>query len=232
MNIRQFPASLLAKTKLGTRIVRDPRFRMVFMAAIGFVVNLLYALYHGILGALNLSLWFLTMCAYYTVLGTMRLSAVLCAYKNGSAASGDTEYFVMRLSGFFLMLLSFVLTGVIYISLSQNIAAKYSEILMITIATYTFYKVTMAIVKAVKQRKDPSALLAVIRSIGYAEAAGSLLTLQRSMLVSFEGMSAANMHCMNALTGAAVCLFVLTLGIFMTIRGKRKDKILWQNPSL
>lgn len=232
MNIWQSVVGRLASTKLGARIVRDPRFRMVFMAAIGFAVNLLYALYHGILGAVNLSLWFLTMCAYYTVLGAMRLSAVLCAYKNGSAASGDTEYFVMKLSGVLLILLSFVLTGVIYISLSQNIAAKYDEILMITIATYTFYKVTMAIVKAVKQHRDPSPLLAVIRSIGYAEAAGSLLTLQRSMLVSFGAMRAAKVHCMNALTGAAVCLFVLALGIFMTIRGKRKDKILWQNPSL
>ncbi len=46
----------------------------------------------------------------------------------------------MRLSGILLILLSFVLSGVIYISISQNIAVKYDEILMITIAAYTFFK--------------------------------------------------------------------------------------------
>ena len=64
---------------------------------------------------------------------------------------------------------------------------RYDSILMITIATYTFYKITMAVVRAVKQRHDPSPLLAAIRSIGYAEVAASVLTMQRSMLVSFEG---------------------------------------------
>ena len=58
----------------------------------------------------------------------MRFSVVLFEYKNKSKSSADTEYFVMRLSGILLILLSFVLSGVIYISISQNIAVKYDEI--------------------------------------------------------------------------------------------------------
>ncbi len=110
---------------------------------------------------------------------------------------------------------------------------RYDSILMITIATYTFYKITMAVVRAVKQRHDPSPLLAAIRSIGYAEVAASVLTMQRSMLVSFEGMAEEKIHLMNSLTGAVVCLFVLVLGIAMIIKStKRKEPSEWQNQNL
>lgn len=192
-------------------------------------LHLLYAFYHAALGIMYQSVWFVTMCAYYIVLSTMRLSAVLCERKNRGTASSDAdndiEYFVMKLCGVLLIMLNFVLAGSIYISLSQNIATKYGEIVMITIASYTFYKITVTIIKAVKQRKNPSPLLSVIRSISYAEVAASVLTLQRSMLVSFGEMNNADIHTMNVLTGSAVCLFVLILGITLIIRGtQRKEK--------
>lgn len=200
-------------------MLSEPRNRMIVSAGAGFFLNLLYAVYHGVLGMVHLSLWFITMCAYYTVLAAMRLSAILCQRKGGSTAPNETENFVMKLSGVLLMILSFVLTGVIYISLRQNIAVKYDEITMITIAAYTFCKITMAVMKAVKRRRDPTRLFAIIRNIGYAEVAASVLTLQRSMLVSFGAVDDAQAHRMNALTGAVVCAFVLALGILMTARG-------------
>ena len=69
-----------------------------------------------------------------------------------------------------LSALSVVLAVVVYISLSQNIAAK-------------------------------------------AEVAASILTLQRSMLVSFGAVEVDKIWLMNSVTGADVCLFVLMLGI-------------------
>lgn len=132
-----------------------------------------------------------------------------------SLYKSDTELFVMKFSGVLLVVLGIVLAAVNYISLSQNIASKHEEIVMITIATYTFYKITMAILKAVKQHKNPSPLLKTIRSIGYAEVSASILTLQRSMLVSFGSMESGQIRFMNAVTGAAVCLFVLILGLSM-----------------
>lgn len=225
MKLRRTIDRPIAKHRLGTRSIQDQRHRMVSSAAFGFSLNLLYAFYHGMLGIGNPSPWFLTMCAYYTVLGTMRLSAVLYEYRYGATASSDEgEYLVMKLSGVLLIILSLVLAGGIYISLSRNVATKHGEIVMITIATYTFYKLTAAIIRAVKQRKDPSPLLAVIRGIGYAEITGSVLTLQRSMLVSFGTTSTFKVNVMNLLTGSAGCIFVFVLGISMTIRGFRKEK--------
>ena len=224
MNIKQHIINRIERTEAGKHFITEQRSRIVLFAVFGFSLNLLYAFYHAALGIINQSIWFITMCAYYIVLSTMRLSAVLCERKSKGTPSNDIEYFVMKLCGVLLILLNFVLAGAIYISLSQNIATKYGEIIMITIATYTFSKITMAVIKAVKQRKNPSPLLSVIRSISYAEVAASVLTLQRSMLASFDGMSNTEIHTMNTLTGSAVCLFVLILGISLIIRGtKRKE---------
>lgn len=213
---------LIAKTKTGKKLVSSQRHRIILSATLAFAFNLLYAIYHCVLGILNLSFWFIAMCAFYGILAIMRFSAILCERNHQKLPDNVTELFVMKLSGVLLVILSIVLATVSYISLSQNIAAKHGEIIMITIATYTFYKITMAIVKAVKQHKNTSPLLKTIRNIGYAEVAASILTLQRSMLASFGSMSAGNIHFMNAVTGAAVCLFVLILGLSMIAKSMKK----------
>ena len=161
------------------------------------------------------------MCAYYTILAVTRFSAILCSYQSKTVNSLHTEYFVMKISGILLMMLSLILIAIIYMSMSQNIVTKYNKITMITIATYTFAKMTTAIVKAVKQRKNDSPLLTVILNISYAEVAVSILNLQRSMIATFGEMSSANI--MNRLTGAFVCFFVLLLGISMLRKCSRKE---------
>lgn len=222
MKTKQKAALLIAKTKTGKKLVSSQRYRIILSATLAFAFNLLYAIYHCVLGILNLSFWFIAMCAFYGILAIMRFSAILCECNHQKLPDNVTELFVMKLSGILLVILSIVLATVSYISLLQNIAVKHGEIIMITIAAYTFYKITMAIVKAVKQHKNPSPLLKTIRNIGYAEVAASILTLQRSMLASFGSMSAVNIHFMNAVTGAAVCLFVLILGLSMIAKSMKK----------
>lgn len=231
MKAKQIALSILTKTKTGKKIICNQRYRIVLSAAIAFVFNLLYALYHGILGILNLSFWFIAMCAFYGIFAVMRFSAVLCEYghRKKHLPSNVSEQFVMKLSGILLTVLSIVLATVIYISLSQNIAAKHEEIIMLTIATYTFYKITIAVIRAVKQHKNASLLLKTIRSISYAEVAASILTLQRSMLVSFGEMEQKQVQLMSALTGAGAFLFVLILGISLIIKSSRKENNSWQN---
>nr|WP_283245820.1 hypothetical protein [Ligaoa zhengdingensis] len=215
---------MIEGTKIGRQFIQEQRFRALFSTALGLSVNLLYAFYHGALGVVNQSLWFVAMCAYYIILSSMRFSAVLCGWKRKSVVPEDTEYFVAKLCGGLLALLSFILAVVVSISLSQNVAVKHGEIVMITIATYTFYKITIAIIRAIKQRKNTAPLLTVIRTIGYAEVAASLLTLQRSMLVSFGPMDDTSMDIMNGLTGISVCLFILLLGIFTISRSSKERK--------
>lgn len=83
-----------------------------------------------------------------------------------------------------------------------------------------------------KLKQNTSLLLKTIRNISYAEVSVSILTLQRSMLISFDSMDNKQVFLMNAMTGAVVCLFVLILSLSMIIKTKRKELKQWQNLNL
>lgn len=207
----------IPKTKLGKKLKEDKRYRIVLFAICGFSINISYALYNGVLGIISHSIWFLSLCAYYTILSSMRFGVILQDRRNIS-----TENFITRFCGVMLIVLAFVLSGSVYLSLTNNIAVKHQEIIMITIATYTFYKIVLAIINTIKVRKENSLLLSSIRNIGCADAAVSILSLQRSMLVSFGEMEHYRIYMMNALTGAAVFIIVIALGIGMIVKSLKK----------
>lgn len=206
-----------------SEIIKNPKGRILLTSALSLVLNIAYALYNGVLGFLYSSLWFLTLSAYYTILAVMRFAAVSCGIRETR-----TEEFVMRFTGVMLIILSFVLTGSVYYSIRFEVARPNGTIVMITIATYTFYKVIMAFVRAAKTVKRRIFLFTALRSIACADAAASVLSLQRSMLVSFEGMSASEIRLMNTLTGIGVCLFIFVSGVLSAVGitgGKRNGKI-------
>lgn len=193
------------------RIKNEYRYRTVTFAVCSLIFNLMFAFYNGILGILNNSLWFGATCLYYLLLIAMRFSAVLGSWKKNKI----TEYAVMSTGGVLLTVLSVLLGFILYISLEQNTATAHGEIVMITIATYTFTKLIFAIVRAAKNRGRPSALLKTIRTVSYAEMAVSILSMQQSMLVSFGNTDVNNAFFLNMFTGVTVCLFILVLGIVL-----------------
>lgn len=207
----------IPKTRLGIRLKTDKRYRIVSFAVCGFAINLLYALYNGALGIISHSLWFVSLCAYYVILSSMRFGIIMQDRRNIS-----TEKFITRFCGVLLIILALALSGMTYISLTDNVAVKHQEIIMISIAAYTFYKVVLAIVNAVKIKKENSPLLSAIRNIGCADAAASVLSLQRSMLVSFGDMKQEQVYIMNVLTGAGVFAVIVMLGIGMIIKSLGK----------
>lgn len=182
--------------------------------------NFAYAIGNCALGLLTHSWWFITVGAYYTVLTITRFSVLQIQRK--ADRNHDTGLFARRITGVLLVVLSFCIIGVNILSAVKDRGTAFHEILMITIATYTFTKITIAIVGMVKARYSASPVLATLRNISLSDACVSIYTMQRSMLVSFPGMEAAEILLLNILTGTAVWLVVLLLGINL-IGGKHTD---------
>jgi hypothetical protein len=84
---------------------------------------------------------------------------------------------------------------------------------MLAIAVYAFTKITLAIIGMVKARKSPSPALRTLRNLALVDGCVSIYSLQRSMLVTFPGMAPWEIQLFNSLTGGAVFLAVLGLGI-------------------
>lgn len=196
----------------GFDLVRSPYTSLAF--------NVAYALCNCIIGFLGYSWWFITVGAYYAVLAITRFSVL--QVKRKASSNYDTELFARRITGILLVVLSFCIVGVNILSAVKDRGTAFHTVVMITIATYTFTKITISIIGMVKAKRYASLVLKILRNISLADACVSVYTMQRSMLVSFPGMEAAEILLLNIFTGTAVWIVVLLLGINL-IGGKYTD---------
>ena len=166
--------------------------------------NIAFAVYHLVLGLVTSSWWLLTLCTYYLILSFVRF-VVLRAKEKDS--------FVTKFTGVMLIALSVPLLSTVIMSVISDRGTKYHEIIMIAIAAYAFTKITFATVNLIKSRHSKSWKIITLRNISFADGFVSVFALQRSMLVSFEGMSDGEIQIMNAVIGSAVCVIVFLLGL-------------------
>ena len=207
------------------KIVRNPYISLIF--------NFVYAFGNCFIGFLTYSWWFISVGAYYVVLTVTRYSVLQIRRKaNGNY---NTEFFARRITGILLVVLSFCIVGVNILSAVKDRGTAFHEIVMIAIATYTFTKITIAIVGMVKAKHSVSPVLKTLRNISLADACVSIYSMQRSMLVTFPGMEVAEILLLNILTGTAVWIVVLLLGVNL-IGGKyinmAKSKIVKANEKI
>ena len=186
----------------------DRTLRLAF-ASLSF--NIAFASYHVVMGLVTSSWWLLTLGSYYLVLSIVRF--VVLRFKS-------KERFIAKFTGWMLIILSIPLAGTVILSVVRDRGHEYHMIVMIAMAAYTFIKITLATIKLIKARRSTSATLITLRNISFADAFVSIFALQRSMLVSFEGMTETEIVIMNATLGSAVCVIVLLLGLNL-VRNKR-----------
>ncbi len=173
--------------------------------------NITFAIYHLVLGLVTSSWWMLTLGSYYLVLSIVRFM-VLC--------SKSKERFIAKFTGWMLILLTIPLGGTVILSVVRDRGHELDMIVMIAMAAYAFTKITLATINLVKSRRSTSGALITLRNISFADAFVSIFALQRSMLVSFDGMTEAEIVIMNAALGSAVCVIVVLLGINL-LRSKK-----------
>ena len=144
--------------------------------------------------------------------------------QDGGQQDGDLperELTVYRNCGAMLSVSSIALAGAVIMLVLGYGGKSYAGLTVYAVATYTFCKLTISIINMVKARKEPSLLLKTLRNISYSDALVSLLSLQTALFAAFGQNAGEFVPRMNALTGAAVCLMILGLGLCM-VRDARK----------
>ena len=180
-------------------------------ALVSLIFNVAFGAYHLVFGIVSSSWWLLTLGTYYLILSIVRF-AVLC--------TKSKEQFITKFTGWMLMVLSIPLSGTVILSVVRDRGHEYHMIVMIAMATYAFTKITLATINLVKSRRSTSGALITLRNISFADAFVSIFALQRSMLVSFEGMTETEILIMNVALGSAVCVIVFLLGLNL-VRSKK-----------
>lgn len=186
-------------------------YRTLKFAFASLTLNTAFAIYHLVLGWFTTSWWLITLGSYYLILSVVRFVALRFDKK---------ERFIVRFTGRMMILLSISLVGTVILSVVRDRGHELHMIVMIAMAAYAFTKIMLATIKLIKAHRSTSAMLITIRNISFADAFASIFALQRSMLVSFEGMSESEIVIMNAALGSAVCIIVFLLGMNL-LRGKK-----------
>ena len=185
-------------------------------ALVSLIFNVAFGAYHLVFGIVSSSWWLLTLGTYYLILSIVRFAVLI---------SKSKEQFITKFTGWMLMVLSIPLSGTVILSVVRDRGHEYHMIVMIAMATYAFTKITLATINLVKSRRSTSGALITLRNISFADAFVSIFALQRSMLVSFEGMTETEILIMNATLGSAVCVIVFLLGLNLV----RNRKILFKS---
>lgn len=183
------------------------------IAIINLAFDTAFSAYYLIFGIASSSWWLLTLGSYYLMLSIIRF--VVLREKN-------QERLIARFTGWMLMALSIPLAGTVILSVVRDRGQKFHMIVMIAIATYAFTKITLATINLIKSLRSTSKTLITQRNISFADAFVSIFALQRSMLVSFDGMTETEIVIMNATLGCAVCVVVFLLG-FNLVRDRKHN---------
>ena len=190
--------------------------RTLKLALASLSFNIAFATYHLAMGLITRSWWLLTLGSYYLVLSIVRFVVL---------RSKSKERFIAKFTGWMLIILSIPLAGTVILSVVRDRGYELHMIVMIAMAAYAFTKITLATIKLIKARRSTSAKLITLRNISFSDAFVSIFALQRSMLVSFEGMTEAEIVIMNATLGSAVCVIVFLIGLNLV----RNRKILFKS---
>lgn len=207
---------------LGNRYMTDTAFKVRISLIISLTINLLYSAFNLASGIYYSSLWIGAVAVYYILLSVIRFVLLRHMQKKQDAGL-IAEYRSYRVTAVLMMLINLTLSGIVLNMIVKNESAKYSDVFVITSATYTFYTLTVSIIDLVRYRRYKSPVMSASKAIRFAAALVSLLSLEASMLVQF-GDDESYRRLMLALTGAAVCVIVLSMSVYMIVRATREIK--------
>lgn len=187
--------------------MRDPAFRTLATRSASAGWDIAYALFNLALAFVYQSFWFVSMAAYYVILGALGAYALRCGAKLGEAALPA----VSRRCGYGVLALAVVVSGVVCMCIAETRNSSYHTIVMIALAAYAFYSATASIVGAVRARRGDG-FQRIIRKLDLASTIGSMLSLQFSMLGTFGDPTDSSSFAMEAASGAVAVTLLLILG--------------------
>lgn len=192
------------------------------------LVDLGYGLWQIGQGALAGSAWIGGYGIYNVCHGVLR--AVLARYERRIKELPEGRkkqalaWRCYTVCGFLMVSVNLTMTGLVFQMIWMGRSSSYSEIMVIAVAAFTFYKLTMAIIRVVRCRRSNEPISGAARNLGLAEAMMSLFSLQVALFAVYGGEFEQQLL-MNSLTGFVVCLLTMLGGIGMIFHGFRRTRL-------
>ena len=182
------------------------------------LINFAYGSFKIGAGILYGSAWIGCDGIYNMTLSLIQLFQIL---RRKHAKSLQQQWKSYRFCGILILLMHLTLIGLVFQMVNWNRADEHGEIMIITTALFAFYKLISSFMSIAKDRKHVHPVDSSIRMLDLAQAFFAIFSLQASMFHTF-GTGEGWEHLMNILTGCALCLLIVSIGIYMIQRGTRE----------
>ncbi len=218
--------SWMEKHEFTHLLFRNFGFRTVIFAIGSFTMSLLFSGFNAYMGIANRSIWYGALAGFYIALAFLR-GGVLGYHKKriGKKIQND-EYSkakVYRNSGIITLILNIALSSAIVQMIFSGEHFSYIGWTIFAYAAYAFYKITISIISFIRAHKQDDLTVRAIRNINLVDALVSILALQTALLTMFSTDN-VDISLFNTLTGVAVSVLSVSIGIYMILSANKKIK--------
>ncbi len=206
----------------------DARLRVNVSLYGSLMFNTAYAVLQLGLGFYHASFWYFSMAGYYISLAIMRFFLVRHTSRHKPGEKMRIELRKYRNCGIVFLIMNMALSVMIFFMVYWNRTFRHHEITTIAMATYTFTTFTLAIINVVKYRKYNSPVFSASKAINLAAACVSMLTLESTMLTTFDDgtMALSSRRILLGASGGVISVFIVAMAICMIVQGNKKLKLL------
>ena len=226
-NAKHTAEQKLRKIKFADTFLSSYSVRTIVFSGITTLINFAYVIVNGVTAINYSSPWYYALTSYYFALMLIRLIVILFSGRAlKKYGKGSSEFLRARLTvylwcGAALLVLEGSLSAVITLMIILPQKSETGLILAIANATYTFYKVILAVINKIKSGRAHEPIAQSLRNINLTDALVSLFSLGITLSTAAGGDLPPQL---NALVGFAVCIFTACLGIYMIFDGIRRKK--------
>lgn len=185
-------------------------------------ISFAYAAFHLVTAAYQGSVWLASNGVYYLVQTLMYV--VLLPYQRKLQKQYDLSlawkgYTVI---GWWLFALNLAMAVLVFQMIWRGEGSSYPGFVVLGVAAFTFYKLTMSIIALARGRRDNSPIAGAVNNMNHTSTLMSLFSLQTALFCAY-GQNFGQQRLMNTLTGAAVCLMTVLGALGMVLHGRKRS---------
>ena len=206
-------------------LLKNQEFKFRMELYIEQFINFAYGIFKIASGVILGSAWIGCDGIYNMVQALIQLFQILRRRKPGTLKQQWKSY---RFCGVLILFMHLTLIGIVFQMLNWHRVEESGEIMIIATAAFAFYKLLSALVDLARDRKHTHPIDSSVRMLELSQAIFAIFSLQASMFHVY-GTGEGWENLMNILTGCAVCLLTVAMGMYMILRANRDMKKIEEN---
>lgn len=200
------------KNKFLNKYSNDYEYRFIVNTIISFVFTIFFAFYNLLIGMYYKTQFNISISVYYFLLVIIRIVTFINELKE---RKNNKPYKGLNvIQAIIMLLMNISLFAPITIMVIGKKAVNYGTISAITVATYTTFKVISTIIAYFKKKEYTIINIKMFKTIKLQESLLSILTLQNTLVMTFNKESFESMQTLIAISS----FLIVSLMLFISIK--------------